>query len=56
MEVSLYKAGGAELGTLQVGRSEGDVTYVRLKSSQAIYAVDGKLLTGVKKAPTEIPG
>jgi hypothetical protein len=56
MEVSLYKAGGAELGTLQVGRSEGDVTYVRLKSSPAIYAVDGKLLTGVKKAPTEIPG
>jgi hypothetical protein len=55
LEVSLYKADGGELGTLLVGKSEGDRTYVRIKSAPAIYAVESKLVADVKKAPSEIP-
>jgi hypothetical protein len=32
------------------------VTYVRLKSGAAIYAVDAKLLTDLRKAPADIAG
>ena len=55
-EVSLAKADGAELGDLLVGKQEGAVTYVRLKSGPAIYAVDGPLLADLKKARAEISG
>jgi len=55
VEVSLYKTDGGELATLQVGKQEGDRTYVRVKSAPAIYAVDSKLLGDLKKAPSEIP-
>jgi hypothetical protein len=56
LEVSLFKAGDVELGTLVVGKQEGEVTYVRLKSSPAIFAVDSKLVADLRKAPSEIPG
>ena len=56
LELSLYKADGAELGTLLVGKSEGDLTYVRIKNGPAIYAVESKLVGDLKKAPSEIPG
>ena len=55
-EVALLKADGSEVGTLLIGRDEGPVTYVRLKSGPAIYAVDAKLLTDLRKAPTDIAG
>jgi hypothetical protein len=54
LEVTLVKGDGAELGTLLVGKQEGDVTYVRLKTSPAIYAVDSKLVADLKKAPSDI--
>lgn len=56
LEVSLAKTGGAELGTLLIGKRQGDVTYVKLKSGTAIYAVEDKLLGDLRKAPSEIPG
>ncbi len=56
LEVSLSKAGQAELGTLLVGKREGDVAYVRLKSGPAIYAVDDKVVGDLRKAPSEISG
>jgi hypothetical protein len=55
-EVTLIKRDGTELATLLVGRDEGDVSYVRLKSGPAIYSVDGKAVGDIRKAPTEIPG
>jgi hypothetical protein len=55
-EVALLKADGSEVGTLLIGRDEGPVTYVRLKSGAAIYAVDAKLLTDLRKAPADIAG
>jgi hypothetical protein len=56
MEVSVYKADGGELGTLLVGKRDGVLTYVRLKSGPAIYAVEDKLLGDLRKASSEIPG
>ncbi|HYB44496.1 MAG TPA: DUF4340 domain-containing protein [Candidatus Methylomirabilis sp.] len=56
LELSLYKADGAELGTLQIGKQDGAVTYVRLKGRPTIYAVETALLGGVKSAGTAIPG
>ena len=56
LEVSLYKADGGELGTLQVGKQAGDLTYVRVKSGPAIYTVESKFVGDLRKVPSEIPG
>ena len=56
LEVSLAKPGGASLATLQVGKQDGPVTYVRTSAGPAIYAVDSALLSDLRKAPTDIPG
>ncbi len=56
LEVSLYKADGGELLTLLVGKQEGGVTYVRVKTAPTIYAVDSQLLADLKKAPTDVRG
>ena len=56
LEVSLYKGDGSEVATLLVGKQEGAVTYVRVKTAPTIYAVDSQLLSDLRKAPTEVPG
>jgi Domain of unknown function (DUF4340) len=56
LQVSLYKADGGELATLLLGKQEGALTYVQVKSAPAIYAVESQLLGDVKKAPKEIAG
>jgi len=56
LEVSVYKADGGELGSLLVGKRDGGLTYVRIKSGPAIYAVEDNLLGDLRKAPSEIPG
>lgn len=56
LEVVLARAGGESLATLQVGRQEGAVTYVRTSAAPAIYAVDSALLGDLRKAPSDIPG
>jgi Domain of unknown function (DUF4340) len=56
MEVSLLKGDGAEIIGLLVGKTEGPVTYVKLKSGPAVYAIDTKQAADIRKAPTEIPG
>jgi Domain of unknown function (DUF4340) len=55
LEVSLFKADGVEVATLLVGRSEGAITYVKLRAGPAIYAVSTKDLEDLRKARTEIP-
>jgi uncharacterized protein DUF4340 len=55
-EVTLLKGDGSEIAGLLVGKTEGDRTYVKLKSAPAIYAVDSKQVVDIKKAPSEIPG
>ena len=53
--VTFAKADGSEIATLEVGKREGEVTYVRVKGSPAIFAVDSKSLEDVRKAPSDLP-
>jgi hypothetical protein len=55
MEVTVFKDGGAELATLLVGRTDGAVTYVKVKADPGIFAVSSKDLDDLRKARTEIP-
>jgi len=55
LEVTLAKSGDAEVGTLLVGKRDGDVSYVRLKSAPTIYAVDDTLVADLRKASADIP-
>jgi len=55
LEVTVFKADGSELGTLLVGRSDGAVTYVKLKAEPGIFAVSSKDLEDLRKARTDIP-
>jgi len=55
VELTLFKDGGAELATLLVGRTDGAVTYVKLKAEPGIFAVSSKDLDDLRKARTEIP-
>lgn len=56
LEVTLFKADGGEIGSLLVGKTEGALTYVKLKSAPAVYTVESKQLDDIRKAPSEIPG
>ena len=55
LEVTVFKGDGSELGTLLVGRSEGAVTYVKLKAEPGIFAVSSKDLEDLRKARADIP-
>jgi hypothetical protein len=55
LEVTVFKNDGAELATLQVGRTDGAVTYVKLKAEPGIFAVSSKDLDDLRRARTEIP-
>lgn len=55
LEVTVFKGHGSELGTLLVGRSEGAVTYVKLKAEPGIFAVSSKDLEDLRKARADIP-
>jgi hypothetical protein len=55
LEITVFKDGGAELATLLVGRTDGAVTYVKLKAEPGIFAVSSKDLDDLRKARAEIP-
>jgi hypothetical protein len=55
LEVSVFKADGSELGTLLVGRTDGAVTYVKLKAEPGIFAVSSKDLEDLRKARADVP-
>ena len=54
--MALLKADDTEMAGLAVGRTDDKLSYVRSKSSPAIYSVDQKLLEDIRKAPSDIPG
>ncbi|HMB33052.1 MAG TPA: DUF4340 domain-containing protein [Methylomirabilota bacterium] len=56
IEVTVLKPDGSEVAALTVGRTDDKLTYVRSKSSPAIYAVEAKSLDDIRKAPADIPG
>jgi hypothetical protein len=56
VEIAVLRADGKEMSGLAIGRTDPKLSYVRSKSSPAIYAVDPKLLEDIRNAPSEIPG
>jgi hypothetical protein len=56
LEVALFRADGGELATLQVGKREGEIAYVRAKSQPAVYSVDGRTLGPTPKVPGDFKG
>jgi hypothetical protein len=55
-EVTLWRADGSELGTLIVGKREGDKTYLKTKASPALYAVETRQLGELPKIPDDFSG
>jgi uncharacterized protein DUF4340 len=55
-EVAVLKGDGTEMAGLAIGRTNDKLSYVRSKSSPAIYAVDATMLEEIRKAPADIPG
>jgi hypothetical protein len=51
--VTLARADG-EIATLLIGTREGDITYVQVKGTPAIHAVDSKTLDDVRKVPSQV--
>jgi len=56
LEVTLFKADGAEIGGVIVGKREGDRAYVRAKAAPTVYAVDAKQLGEAPKIPDDFKG
>ena len=54
--MALLKGDGIEMASLAIGRTDDKLSYVRSKSSPAIYAVDATMLEEIRKAPSDIPG
>lgn len=52
--ITLAKADGGELGVLQLGKREGNRTYVRTNASPTIYAVETKSLGGLPKGTGDL--
>jgi hypothetical protein len=53
LEVGLFRGDGGEILTLQVGKREGDLAYVRTKSEPAVYSVEGGALGPAPKVPDD---
>ena len=56
MEVTLYRADGTEIGTVLIGKKEGEREYVKTKAAPEIYAVDPKQLGELPKIPDDFQG
>ena len=56
LEVALFRGDGGEMGTVLVGKREGELAYVRTKAQPAIYSVEGRLLGPIPKVPDDFKG
>ena len=56
LEVALFRGDGGEIATIQVGKREGDLAYVRTRAQPAIYSVEGRALGPVPKVPDDFKG
>lgn len=56
LDIALHKGDGSEIAGVLVGKSEGPLTYLKLRASPTVYAVDSSLIGDLRKAPAEIPG
>jgi hypothetical protein len=56
LEVALFRGDGGEIATVQVGKREGEVAYVRAKSQPAVYSVESRALGPAPKVPDDFKG
>jgi len=55
-EITLWKTDGNEIATLFLGRKEKDRTYLRTKTSPAVYLIDAKALGELPKSVDDLLG
>jgi hypothetical protein len=56
LEISLGRGDGGEIGTLLVGKRDGDRVYVRTKASPTIYALEARQLGDLPTVPDDFKG
>ena len=56
LEIALGRGDGGEIGTIQVGKREGDRVFVRTKASPAIYALEARQLGDLPNVPDDFKG
>jgi Domain of unknown function (DUF4340) len=56
LEIALGGAGGQEIGTVLVGKRDGDRVFVRTKASPAIYALEARQLGDLPNVPDDFKG
>lgn len=56
LEVALFRGDGGEIASVQVGKREGEVAYVRAKSQPAVYSVESRALGPSPKVPDDFKG
>jgi hypothetical protein len=56
LEVALFRGDGGEIATIQVGKREGDLAYVRTKAQPAVYSVESRTLGPAPKVPDDFRG
>ena len=56
LEVSLFRGDGGEIATVQVGKRDGALAYVRTKAQPAVYSVEGSSLGPTPKVPDDFKG
>jgi hypothetical protein len=56
LEVALFRGDGGEIATVQVGKREGDLAYIRTKAEPAVYSVEDRALGPAPKVPDDFKG
>jgi hypothetical protein len=56
LEITLGRGEGGEIGTIQVGKREGDRLFVRTKGSPAIYTLEARQLGELPNVPDDFKG
>jgi hypothetical protein len=56
LEVALFRGDGGEIATIQVGKRDGDLAYVRTKAQPTVYSVEGRTLGPAPKIPDDFKG
>jgi hypothetical protein len=56
LEVVLYRGDGGEIATVQVGKRDDAVAYIRTKAQPAVYSVESRTLGPAPKVPEDFKG
>ncbi len=56
LEVALFRGDGGEIATVQVGKRDGALAYVRTKAQPAVYSVESRTLGPAPKVPDDFKG